>query len=70
MFESAHFGVINLEGLYKSYTYVLPVTVTDVDTDEVITNTQLNVVVTGTQFQATQSTGKVELVENSKLYRN
>lgn len=62
--ESGHFSVINLEGLYTTYTYVLPVTVTDVDTDEVITNTQANVVITGTEFKATQSTGKVELVEN------
>ena len=62
--DSGHFSIINLEGLYKSYTYILPVQITDVDTDNIITNTQLNVVATGAEFEAVQSTGKVELVEN------
>jgi len=59
--ESGHFSVLNLEGLYKSYSYDFPVIVTDIDTDEAITNAQLNVVVTGAEFEAVQGTGKVEL---------
>ncbi len=62
--ESGHFSVLNLEGLYQTYTYVFPVTVTDVDTDEVLNNTQTNVIITGTEFLATKGTGLVELVEN------
>ena len=61
--ESGHFSIINLEGLYKSYTYTLPLSITDVDTDEVVTNSQTNVVITGSGFGSTQGTGKVELVE-------
>lgn len=63
--ESGHFSLINLEGLYQTYTYDFPVTVTDVDTDEIVTNSQTNVVITGTEFEATQGTGKVELVQYS-----
>lgn len=62
--ESGHFSVLNLEGLYKNYTYDFPVVITDVDTDEVVINTQTNVVITGIQFEATQGTGKVELGPN------
>ena len=36
---------------------------TDVDTDETITTTQEDVVVTGTNFKASQSTGKVEILQ-------
>lgn len=54
-----HFGgVVTLVGLG-----IDPVTVTDVDTDETITTTQEDVVVTGTNFKASQSTGKVEILQ-------
>lgn len=62
--ESGHFSLINLEGLYTNYTYAFPVIISDVDTDDVINNTQTNVVITGTEFEAVQGTGLVELVEN------
>jgi hypothetical protein len=47
-------------------TLTVPV-ITDVDTDEIITATQANVVTTGTGFKATQSTGKIELSSGSIL---
>ena len=37
------------------------VTITDVDTDEIITNGQTGIVITGTGFEATQSTGTVTI---------
>ncbi len=39
---------------------VLP-TITDVDTDNSITSAQLNVVITGTDFEATQGTGHIDV---------
>ena len=55
------YGVIDLSGVDGS-TYL---TVSDVDTDEIISNNQTNVVITGSDFESTQGTGKVELVENN-----
>jgi hypothetical protein len=56
------YGVIDLSGV-DGTAYI---DITDVDTDEIITNTQTNVVITSTGgFESTQGTGKVELVENS-----
>lgn len=56
------YGVIDLSGV-DGTTYL---EITDVDGDEIITNTQANVVITGLGgFKATQGTGKVELVQNS-----
>lgn len=63
--ESGHWSILNLEGLYKTYTYVFPVGITSVDGDDVIGNNQLNVVITGVEFGATQGSGIVELVEFS-----
>jgi hypothetical protein len=62
--ESGHFSLLNLEGLYKNYTYTFPI-LESVDGDQVVSNAQLNVVITGTGFEAVQGTGKVELVEFS-----
>ena len=61
--DSGQFSVLSLESIW-SYTYDFPIVINDVDTDEEITNTQQNVVISGISFGATQSTGKVELVEN------
>ena len=51
------------------YTIVIqglqPIHLTDVDTDEILTNAQQNVVATGDGFEAVKGTGKVELVQNS-----
>lgn len=55
------YGVVDLTAV-DGTTFV---GVTDVDTDEVLTNTQTNVVVTGAAFEATQGTGLLELVENA-----
>lgn len=55
------YGVIDLSGL----TGVAALVISDVDTDNVVSNSQQNVVVTGSEFEALQGTGKVELVENS-----
>ncbi len=63
--DSGHFSLLNLEGLYKSYSYTIPMTITDVDGDELIANTQTNVIISGASFLSPQSTGKVELVQNS-----
>src|SRR3990167_10103845 len=43
----------------------IAISVFDVDTDEDVVNYQTNVVVTGTLFEATQGTGKVEIADNS-----
>lgn len=59
--ESGHFSVLNLEGLYKNYTYDFPVAIIDVDSDNAVGNTQTNVVLNGIQFGALQGTGKVEI---------
>lgn len=40
-------------------------TITDVDTDEVIDDKQTGVVITGTNFEAAQGTGKVEISDNA-----
>jgi hypothetical protein len=58
-----NYGVIDLSSLDGSQYIVI----TDVDTDEVIGNTQTNVVVTASAggFESTQGTGKVELVQNA-----
>jgi len=61
--QSGHFSLLNLEGLYKTYTYNFPITISDVDTDEILANTQSAVVITGISFGATQGTGLVELVQ-------
>ncbi len=56
------YGVIDFTNV-DGTAYIV---ITDVDTDEVIGNTQANVVVTSLGgFEATQGTGKVELVQNS-----
>lgn len=62
--DSGQFSFLSLSSLH-TYTINLPPTVTDVDTDEVLGNTQTNVVITGTYFEAVKGTGIVELVENS-----
>ena len=54
------YGVIQLGALDGS----TPVSIDDVDTDNIITNSQTNVVITGSNFGSTQGSGKVELVEN------
>jgi len=41
------------------------VTITDVDTDETLVNNQLNVVTTGTNFEAAQGTGVMRLTDGS-----
>jgi hypothetical protein len=46
---------------FKEITGSTSITVTDVDGDEIITSDQTNVVITGTGFKATQSTGAVTL---------
>ena len=56
-----NYGVIDLSGVDGT----LYLSVSDVDTDEIISNSQTNVVITGTDFESSQGTGKVELVENS-----
>tara|TARA_R110002153_G_scaffold116569_1_gene260241 strand:- start:6276 stop:9188 length:2913 start_codon:yes stop_codon:yes gene_type:complete len=61
--ESGHFSLLKLEGLYKTYTYAFPPTISDVDGDNRVGNDQDNVVVSGTIFGETQGTGKVELVQ-------
>ena len=61
--ESGHFSILNLEDLYKTYTYDFPVEIHNVDADNIVTNTQTNVVIAGSTFGAIQGTGKVELVQ-------
>lgn len=39
--------------------------ISDADTDNIVTNSQTNVVISGSSFEAVQGTGKVELVQNS-----
>jgi len=63
--DSGQFSMLSLEALYGGYAYVFQPVVSDVDTDEVITNTQTDVVITGKHFEAVKGTGLVELVENS-----
>jgi len=53
------YGVIDLTGV----TGVANLTVTDVDGDNLVTNTQTNVIVSGIPFESVQGIGKVELVE-------
>ena len=48
---------------FQAWGYALA-TITDVDGDENITSSQTNVVVTGSDFVATQGLGKVELANN------
>lgn len=57
------YGVIDLSGVDGTVYLVI----TDVDTDEIISNNQANVVVTasGGGFGSIQGTGKVELVQNN-----
>lgn len=56
------YGVVDLSSV-DGTQYIV---VTDVDGDEILTNSQTNVVITGAGgFGASQGTGKVELVENS-----
>jgi hypothetical protein len=56
-----NYGVIDLSGV-DGTGYL---NVSDVDTDEIISNSQTNVVITGADFESSQGTGKVELVENN-----
>lgn len=58
---SMYWGVINLSGVDGS----VYLTISDVDSDNIVSNSQQNVIITGTLFGALQGTGKVELVQNS-----
>lgn len=54
------FSILSLDSIW-SYTYSFPPLVTDVNTDEKIAVGEQNNVITGTSFEATQGTGKVEM---------
>lgn len=55
------YGVADLGGVDNTIRAVID----NVDTDNVITNTQQNVVVTGSGFEASQGTGTIKLTQNS-----
>jgi hypothetical protein len=54
-------------GYIALYVNETPNTITDIDTDEIITITQTGVVLTGTGFRATQGTGSIILANNATL---
>lgn len=56
--DSAQFSVLNLNSIFG--TYVLPPTITGVDTDDQVLWGQTGVVISGARFEALQGTGKVE----------
>lgn len=59
--DSGHFSVLKLEGLYKSYTYNFPIGIGSIDGDNIVENSQLNVLITGAFFGETQGSGLVEI---------
>lgn len=59
--DTGHFSLLNLEGLYKNYTYQFPPVVTDFNTVERYNWGDTNLVITGTDFGSVQGTGVVEI---------